>query len=487
MRTNSDSTHFAYIFRKGALLYLDSIMINLIGYVYWVVIGQIGGAESVGYASVTISLAWIIQGIILFGLPIGLQRFVGKSFGKNNFSQLSQYFMTAYLFTIIMSSLTTALLVTISFALVKAINIANEYITLASILVFLTGVNSVIRYFLISILEINKLFIFDFIASVVRLISGIYLVLIGLNGIGAAMGFIFSNTLLLILFSFYLFLLFKKRVLVFSSINFSILKDLLRAGFVSWAPQLITTLGVQLGLLILFNFQGAFSTGVYFLAFAIFNVVFSLPNTFLGLLFPILSSMDQGHSEITKRMINIMLFISTPLAAILGIYSRDIMSALGFSFLKTEIWVIIFIFSLSIPFICIINGINNLVYALGKYKAVLYIGTSMSVVRVISYFLMTSYMGAVGTALSFDFGLIPAFLLSIYYAKTNNVHINTYISLISIVTPYFIGYVLLTLNIPWYIGVIVLFSLSEVIFLKIKLTSKEEIMSIVSILSFKFK
>ncbi|MEQ9716184.1 MAG: MATE family efflux transporter, partial [Candidatus Asgardarchaeum sp.] len=360
----------------GFWLYLDTILVNLIGYVYWLIIGRISGPDVVGYASATLSITWIVQTMVLFGIPVGVQRFLGRAFGFGDHGSLKRYFLTSLTFLLFVVVVAAIILWYFNNILSSLIKIDAIYIILAGFLILFMGISLLFKSFLISTLRIDKIFIFDVVANMVRLIGGVYLVILGYRGVGAVLGYVFSGFVSLILFSLYTFKLIHGIKSESPIVSFSILKEILGASYVSWLPTLITTVGIQLGVLVIFGSHGAMETGIYFLAFAIFNVLLALPNMFLGILFPVLSGLESGHAQPTQRAMNLVLAAATPLSVAMAIYSEFLLGLVGSAY--TVGWFVLTVLAISVPFMCIVNGVNSLVYALGNYRAVLVIGSAMS-------------------------------------------------------------------------------------------------------------
>lgn len=484
-KENSNNITLAKVVSGGFWLYLDTILMSLIGYLYWVLIGiitgPIEGPTIIGYASTTISLAGIITSIANFGIPIGIQRFLGKAYGENNYEMLKRYFIPAILFIFVVTLLTSFILFAFNFILVSALKIEAIYIILAGILVLFNGLNTTLKSFLLSILRTKQIFVFDFIAQLLRLGGGIYLVIIGFDGVGAVLGFVLAGVILTATLSVYTLTVLRSiHISIGKVFDLEVLRELFNASVVSWLPNVITIIGTQIGILVLFSHQGALSTGVYYIAYAIFLVVLALPNTFLSLLFPVLSGLESGHASATKRTLNLVLVTSTPLAAIMAVYSPFILGLVGTGYISGA--TILTLLSLSIPLACVVNGIRSLVYALGEYNRVLILGSAISLTRIIFYFYLVPLMGGLGTAISFDLGFIAGFFVAVVYSYKHNMSLNWLAFSLSILIPFGVGWLLYYLNINWLIGSIVIILVSGIIFARAKLYTMDDIRDITMIL-----
>ena len=59
------------VVRGGLWLYLRSLADNLSGFIYWMAISAIGGAEIVGLTSATVALAGVVSSTLSLGAKIG--------------------------------------------------------------------------------------------------------------------------------------------------------------------------------------------------------------------------------------------------------------------------------------------------------------------------------------------------------------------------------------------------------------------------------
>ena len=62
-------------------MYAASMVNNLTGYFYWLIISSIAGPEIVGIVSAIAGLSILLTGILSFGVNIGVQRYLGKALG----------------------------------------------------------------------------------------------------------------------------------------------------------------------------------------------------------------------------------------------------------------------------------------------------------------------------------------------------------------------------------------------------------------------
>ena len=94
------SLGLARVVRGGLWLYLGSLTNTLSGFIYWMAVSAIGGAEIVGLTSVTVALAGIVSGFLSLGEEAGVQRFVGACKGRGDREGIASYFWSTTLFRI---------------------------------------------------------------------------------------------------------------------------------------------------------------------------------------------------------------------------------------------------------------------------------------------------------------------------------------------------------------------------------------------------
>ena len=106
-------------------------------------------------------------------------------------------------------------------------------------------------------------------------------------------------------------------------------KNLLTGGLVAWIPVLITTFGIDLGALVLYNIYGSYQSGVYFIALAVTNAIEAIIYSIFTISLPVLSSMDDGRKRFIWQTIRIGAIMALPLSSPIIFYSNDVMRLIG--------------------------------------------------------------------------------------------------------------------------------------------------------------
>ena len=143
-------------------------------------------------------------------------------------------------------------------------------------------------------------------------------------------------------------------------------KSIMAAGFPSWLPSAITTIGSQAGTIIVFGTSGSSQAGTYFIAFSIFSAIFMITSSLVSVAFPALSAMGDGRKRFSWRITKISLIVSLPLSCSLIFYSDEILGLLSQDYVRETASLQILL--LSILPTAVMTSINTLVYAYGNYK-----------------------------------------------------------------------------------------------------------------------
>jgi len=169
------------VVRGGLWLYLRSLVNNLSGFIYWMAISAIGGAEIVGLTSATIAFAGIVASFLSLGEEMGVQRFVGECRGRGDVEGATNYFWTTTLFRTATSTPVGLAMIVLGLSGASFGSLSSDILLYGGIIVLLSSV-TVFDSLLASHLETKPIFIGAVVGNAVRLPLGIGLVLMGWAG-----------------------------------------------------------------------------------------------------------------------------------------------------------------------------------------------------------------------------------------------------------------------------------------------------------------
>jgi O-antigen/teichoic acid export membrane protein len=250
-------------------------------------------------------------------------------------------------------------------------------------------------------------------------------------------------------------------------------KNILTGGVATWIPNMITSLGIQLGTVVVFGSKGSDDTAVYFISLSIVNVILFGTTALNIIALPALSSLKDARKRLTWQTIRWGYIISVPLSCSLVFYSEEILRLFGENYVDGEATLQILLLSV-LPTI-VLNGVSTLVYAYGNYRQSLAIELATAIPRIILYFILIPIYGPIGGAISFTIGSILAFIISAVIARKIGMSIFWKDLALMIIIPTVIGYLIYTLKINYIVGIIITLIASYLLLLKLHTVTKSDI------------
>jgi O-antigen/teichoic acid export membrane protein len=468
---------------KGATyLYFETLIAMFSGYGFWILMSKLVAPEVIGVSSALISLAVIFMTAATIGIPVGIQRFLAKSFSERESEDARVYLMSSLILIcvgIILSCL----------ALLFVYNLFYEYLEMdfSLIVVGLAYIASyalvtLFRSIVIATLTTKSLPLVALLSAGAKFVLAFVLVMIGTGALGVTIGFTSFSIVGSVLLAFTIASVTKTHTTLNPS-NIQLktaIKNTLEASVSSWIPTLIYSIGAHLGPLLVFGSHGANEAGVYFIAFSIVIAISALMSALFSIAYPALSAMRDGRKRFTWRTIKISLVISLPLSFSLIFYSEEILQFFGQDYAEGSLPLGILLISL-LPY-AVTAGVNNLVYSYGNYRYVLAIGLGASLTRTGLYFVLVPFFDSTGAAFSYTIGAIVGFIVSVIIAKRVGLQIHWYsIALISII-PSALGFMCSYFHLQYPIGISITLTVSYLLLLKLGVISKTDIQDSFSII-----
>lgn len=400
--------------RGAAYIYIQIVVSAISAYVFWLIMTQLTSSAVIGTLSAIIAITEILSSFALIGIQDSVQRFLGKTFSERKIEDSKVYFGASLFFTAI-GIIASSLVVIFGERFFKLNEIDS---TLQLILILVIAVKSIqllLSSVVISTLKTRVLALINIVSSTTKIILSIIIVILGSGIIGLTISYLLiEGTLSSILLGIVILKLLKPVSRIefgpkLSFINAS--KDILIGGVTSWIPILVTSIGYQLGTIVLFGSKGSTDAAIYFLTLSIVNGILFSTTAIFGITLPALSSMDDGRKRLAWQTIRWSAIISMPLSAFLVFFSQDVMRLFGESYVKGATSLQILLLSI-LPTI-VAGGIGNLVFSYGKYKESLAIQLAMNVPRTVLYFALIPIYGIIGGAVSFVTGSILALLVTL--------------------------------------------------------------------------
>lgn len=459
------------VVRGGLWLYVGGLLSSLLAYVYWLLASRIVGPSVVGSAAAVVAFSSLIVGLLGLGLPTGLMRFIGLSLGRGDFRLALSYSASTLLFTAGLDIAAAIILILLYQLGCAAFSLSGVELFTAAVLVALnwytvltSTFNAMLRAELTALAQLTS--------AAVRLTAGITLLYLGFGFVGIMMGYIASSlTTDLLLLTLWL----KVKRGVKPEASLKLVGDNVKAGLASWIPDMLTIIGQQIGVLSLYGLVGRVETGLYYVAFAIASIVYSLPTSILSLSLPMLSGLSEGRDRAALRATRLSLATATPVALILAAYPHLPLQLLGQNYLEAA--QPLRILALGVLASTIVSGYSSYIYAEGRYSHVTTIGLVGNGSRLALYSILVGY-GESGVALAYTLGFLAALLATIpssaktgfkqewgNYAKT-------------IIIPTSVVLILYSLNIHWSITIPLTAVASAFAYARLRIVEKSDLIDV---------
>jgi O-antigen/teichoic acid export membrane protein len=461
---------------KGAIfLYIQIISSMISGYIFLILLARITTTEIIGTFSLLVAISEIFANIAVIGLPESIQKFVGRSFLQHKQGDAKVFVIISFI--ILSVGIIASCLVILFFKdwLSISFGLGFGLIIVVDLMVTSYAIYTVLYSIVVASLKTKVLPIIIIISSIAKVILGLSLVLMGYGILGLALGYTFFGQILAsILLATFIGKIFKSTKKVTKPVitirNAS--KSLLVGGIVAWIPVLITTLGIDLGTLVLYNTYGSYQSGVYFIALVIANAINAIVYSIFTISLPVLSSMHDGRKRFVWQTIRIGAIMALPLSCSIIFYSNDIMHLIGSNYEKGSSSLQILLLS-SFPII-VLTGVETLVFSYGKYRLTLTISLATNIPRTILYIALVPIFGIPGVAMSYTIGSVIGFIASIIVAKRITMSIFWKPLALTFFLPLSLAFVFATINVNYIIGIVTTIIITYLLLMKLHVIEKTD-------------
>ncbi len=455
------------VVRAGFWTYGLSLVNNVFGFGYWLVISSLAGSEVLGLTSATIGLSALVIGIIALGVPAGVQRFLGREWGRGDLESFRTYFWST-LFHLAASYLVAGtLLLALGVAGVGFLNFGPEMLKMASVLVllgFAVGLNS----FLVSILRTDVLFVAGLIGNVLKFAVGVGLVYAGFGWVGAVLGYACVNLSNVAVGMYYAL----KTIGFHAKLSYTHVAEVIRAGLAVWLPDIVVMLGQWRGVLTVFGLAGAVSTGHYYIALTLSGAVLMVGSSMVSLLLPYLSGLADGRKRAASRVFGMAEILVVPLSFALMVYPWVPLRLLGSEYVDAAPVLSVLLLS-AVPLL-LTGTVNSLVYSYGFYRDVLFVGLAQNVPRLVLYLLLVPLYGGLGAAVAFTVGAYAALPVVVRVARGVGYRIGARRLLGVAALPGVLAAFCFLAGVPWFLGVPVILS-SYLLYARLGLVTRRDL------------
>ena len=389
----SIGTHEHFV-TPGIILFLDSLLVSIAGWIYWIVISKLTQASEIGIAVTVYNLVLLTATLAQMGMEYPLLK-------KSNIVH-SPIIGTSLLIELVIT------VVSIPFLLIVINTVYDESIQqftwLAFGLLFLLTLEYVLRFALLGILSPKTVLIIDLIGMGIKLPLGFLLVS---NSYGA-LGMLFAYLLeALFVFSSSFYFVRKFFSLKIGDIEYfkEILKDAIVNAPVKWSKMIIVTLSI-----VLLALMGTAPSdiGVFYVALMITVVVASFATSMAYMVIP---SSTNLKSDLSSSSLRISLSLTAPIVVVLLVIPTGILSLIGQEYVSAETVLVILAMTI-IPSAITINMVSKLNHQ-GESRMLIFTGIAQIVTFLLSFLVLVPIYHTIGAAISMLIAYISSSLVTL--------------------------------------------------------------------------
>ena len=469
------------IVRSSLWLYIGSIIFNVLGYFYWVIISFFTTPEIVGSASGIIAIEGLLLAAASLGVPTGIRRFLGASWAKSDLESFQSILRSGVVILLITNIPIGLVLISSTFLFGNLPGLSFIESIFLGVLVLIEFLPSLFYSIYNSILKTSTVAIADVLLSITKIVVSVLLLLNGYGLLALLIGIAIAFLIRSLYFSIsYLKLRHQwdKQSLAKENLESKEydIRSIIRSGMAFWIPNTSTIIGQSIGVLYLFFFIGKFETGLYQLSLVIAIIIYRLPDSIQTVMFPYLSGLNSDKIKIAWRSIRLSLAFTIPFVSLILFYFQ-----LPFLFLNSiylEAAPVLALLSIGALFHPIVSGYSSYAYSEGKYNHVISIGVVMSLTRVILVILLIPLFGILGAAISYSLGSFSALCVTLPLARNSGFTIVHLDIVKSWIPPLSLGFILTLLKLNWYFGIPLILSVTFLIYARISVFTKSDLKEI---------
>jgi O-antigen/teichoic acid export membrane protein len=169
-----------------------------------------------------------------------------------------------------------------------------------------------------------------------------------------------------------------------------------------------------------------------------------------------------------------------PFSCSLIFYSYEIMGLFGSNYVDGS--VLLGILLLSMLPMCVISGINTLVYSYGRYRYVLIIGLAVSVPQTVLYLALVPVYAGIGAGIAYTIGSAVGCLVSVIISKKIGLLLFWKDLVILFLVPTSIGYALNSFHLNYILGIITTIMFSYILLFKIRIVTSSDLRDFLDVL-----
>jgi O-antigen/teichoic acid export membrane protein len=422
---NESKIHSSSDFVTPGFLFLDSLLISIAGWIYWLVISKLTSASELGLAVTVYSLILLVTTLIQLGLEYPLLK-------KTN-TTTSHMLGTSFVIELVL----TLASIPFIFLVINTVYDAavEQYMWISILLLIILSLEFVFRFALLGISNSKIVLFIDLIGVVIKLSTGFTLVHFWTGSLGILLAYLFEG-FFVIFASFY----FVIKSMSFKVGNLEYFRETIRDAVIN-TPAKYSKMVVVILSVVLLSFLNISPSdiGIFYVALMITIVVASFASSMAYMVIPTSAILKKDLSSTSLR---ISLALTSPIVVVLLVVPKSILSLINPEYVSADL--ILFILALGIIpssiTITLISKLNNL----NRAKMLILTGVLQVVVFFISFLSVVPQYGTVGAALSILITYLASSIILIIMTKYDSIRYVLF-SYLSVFIGFIAGYTLNTL------------------------------------------
>jgi len=356
-----------------------------------------------------VGVSSLITGLLSLGLSSGATRMIGRSAGIRDEGGVGSYFITALTISLSTSAVASLLIVVYPDGLMGLTKFETLFV--AILIIVGEGWRSALSVLFSATLRTEVNAAASILSSIFRLSIGIMLLYMGMGFVGIMGGYITASV---VSNAVYFYKCWRLNVRVRRP-NRRLAKELIEASMPSYIPSILSISGTWLGVVGMFGLTGGEQTGTYYMAFTIASLVYSIPGTLLGLMFPVLSGMEDGRKRAANRAVRLTYALIAPISALGIAYPWVPLGFIGEAYTASA--TVLRILLLGAFIAPMSSGFGSLIYAYGRYRLVTLMGVVGNVPRVLLYIPLVALWGDIGAAVAYISGYFASVVATVVISR----------------------------------------------------------------------
>lgn len=393
-----EETHPHKFVGSGFLLFASTLVINVGGWLYWLVISKLTTPSVVGDATSVYSLALFAATLAQLGLEYPLL--------KRSHDNRSKILGTTL---VIELAIVLAFLPAVYFVIVNFYEEGlEEFYFLGAIMIFFLAVKFVARFALLGIVNARTVLFLEVGGTVVKFVAGFLLVSMGLGVFGILLSFVLYAIVVAVTT---LLEARKSFKLSFGGTKFS--RQIIIEGLVNFPSKISSILIVSLSVVLLASFGIPSSEiGIFYIITMLTTAVGTLAASTAYMSIPASSMANRDLSHGSQR---IGLVLTAPLIVVLIVLPEPVLSVIGEEYILGNIELVILAIGI-FPLIIVRNAISKFNNTDEKAKLIV-LGSMLSGSFIVLFLILVPMYGILGAAYSMTISFVLTAILSAIWSE----------------------------------------------------------------------